>query len=55
MLMEGVGTKGSNARCRARLMAVLNERWCLAHTPVLRVGSILARSEMNRRSRSTSL
>jgi hypothetical protein len=38
--------KGSSATCRARLIAVVSERWCLAHVPSLRRGSILPRSEM---------
>ena len=47
--------KGTNARCRARLMAVASIRWCLAHTPVLRRDSILHWSEMNLLSVDTSL
>jgi hypothetical protein len=37
---------GSSATCLARLIAVVNERWCVAHVPSLRRGSILPRSEM---------
>ena len=37
---------GSSATCRARFSASVNMRWCRAHVPVLRRGSILARSEM---------
>jgi len=37
---------GKSATCRARLIAVVSERWCLAQVPSLRRGSILPRSEM---------
>ena len=49
------GTNGTSAKCRARWIASRSARWCLAQTPDLRRGSIFARSEMNRRIRSTSL
>jgi hypothetical protein len=37
--------KGKSATCRARLIAMVSERWCLAQVPSLRRGSILPRSE----------
>src|SRR5438876_1059704 len=46
---------GSIAMRRARLSAVVSMRWCLAHVPLLRRGSILPRSLMYRRIRPTSL
>ncbi len=39
------GAYGRRATCRARLSATDSSRWCWAHVPVLRRGSILARSE----------
>jgi hypothetical protein len=40
---------------RARLRATFSERWCAAQVPVLRRGSILPRSDRNRRKRPRSL
>jgi len=37
-------TKGSRAIVRARLMATVISRWCLAQFPVIRRGMILPRS-----------
>jgi hypothetical protein len=34
----------------ARLMAVVNARWCLAQVPVMRLGMIFPRSDMKYRS-----
>ena len=39
------GAYGSSATCRARLRATASSRWWAAQVPVLRRGSILARSE----------
>jgi hypothetical protein len=38
--------KGRSATCRARLIAIVSDRWCLAQVPSLRRGSIFPRSEM---------
>src|SRR5205823_2460348 len=46
---------GSIAIRRALLSAVVSMRWCFAQVPLLRRGSILPRSLMNRRIRPTSL
>src|SRR3990170_1719306 len=46
---------GSNARCRARLIACASARWCLAQVPDLRRDSIRPRSERKRRRKLKSL
>src|SRR3990172_4894987 len=46
---------GSNARCRARLIAWASARWCLAQVPDLRRDSIRPRSERKRRRKLKSL
>ena len=45
-LVRWSGLKGSIARCRARLMAVARNRWCLVQTPVLRFALIMNRCEV---------
>ena len=49
------GAYGSRATCRARLRATVSMRWWRAQVPVLRRGSIFARSDRYRRRRLTSL
>ena len=43
-LLQSLVVKGKSAIVRARLIANCTERWCFAHTPEMRRGTILPRS-----------
>lgn len=49
------GMYGINAMTRARLIAVFNFRWCIAHTPLRRRGAIFLYDDTNLPRSWTSL